>query len=46
MRNMQERVEQLGGHLRVMSSEGGTIIEAQVPLTHMLRPEDSQKESA
>lgn len=46
LRNMQERVEQLGGTLRVMSSDDGTTIDAQVPLTHMLRPQDSQKESA
>lgn len=39
LRNMTERVEQLGGALRVMSSAGGTVIEAQVPLTHMLTPE-------
>ncbi len=46
LRNMQERIEQLGGTLRVMSSNTGTTIDAQVPLTHMLRPQDSQKESA
>ena len=46
LRNMQERIEQLGGSLRVMSSDAGTTIDAQVPLTHMLRPQDTQKESA
>lgn len=46
LRNMQERVEQLGGSLRIVSSDQGTTIDAQVPLTHMLRPQDSQKESA
>ncbi|SHG77674.1 two-component system, NarL family, sensor kinase [Cognatiyoonia sediminum] len=46
LRNMQERIEQIGGSLRVMSSEDGTTIDAQVPLTHMLRPQDPQKESA
>ncbi|MCC1494500.1 cache domain-containing protein [Cognatishimia sp. F0-27] len=40
LRNMQERMDQLGGTLRVLSSRSGTVIEAQVPLTHMLPPED------
>ncbi|WP_411572462.1 cache domain-containing protein [Tropicimonas sp. TH_r6] len=39
LRNMQERIEQLGGQLRIQSSRNGTVIEAQVPLTHMLAPE-------
>ncbi|MGB7261792.1 MAG: cache domain-containing protein [Albidovulum sp.] len=38
LRNMAERMEQLDGHLRISSSRNGTIIEAQVPLTHMLPP--------
>jgi two-component system NarL family sensor kinase len=46
LRNMQERIEQLGGTLRIMSTSKGTIIEAQVPLSHMLRPQDTRKESA
>lgn len=46
LRNMQERVEQLDGSLRVMSTQSGTTIEARVPLSHMLRPEQSQKETA
>ncbi len=50
LRNMQERIEQLGGSLRVLSTgtgrRTGTVIEAQVPLTHMLRPETAKKESA
>ncbi|WP_435312410.1 cache domain-containing protein [Primorskyibacter sedentarius] len=41
LRNMQERMDQLGGTLRVTSSRSGTIIEAQVPLTHMLPPENT-----
>jgi two-component system NarL family sensor kinase len=50
LRNMQERIEQIGGTLRIRSSADGTIIDAQVPLTHMLRPEarnddDSQRKS-
>jgi two-component system NarL family sensor kinase len=47
LRNMQERIEQLDGTLRILSSrgtrsqDGGTVIEAHVPLSHMLPPEDS-----
>jgi two-component system NarL family sensor kinase len=40
LRNMQERMEQLKGSLRVMSTREGTVIEAEVPLTHLLPPED------
>ena len=40
LRNMQERMEQLGGTLRLLDVlGGGTTIEATVPLTHMLPPE-------
>ncbi len=49
MRNMQERIEQLGGTLRVLSTRSGatgTVIEAQVPLTHMLSPQNPLKETA
>ena len=45
LRNMAERIEQLGGTLRVESGATGTTIEAQVPLTHMLNPRD-KKEAA
>ena len=38
LRNMTERMEQLNGSLRVLSSRSGTVIEAQVPLSHMLPP--------
>ncbi|MDW4547923.1 cache domain-containing protein [Defluviimonas sp. D31] len=38
LRNMAERMEQLDGTLRILSSRGGTVIEAQVPLSHMLPP--------
>lgn len=38
LRNMAERVERLDGILRILSSRNGTVIEAQVPLTHMLSP--------
>ncbi|MEH6361442.1 MAG: ATP-binding protein, partial [Amylibacter sp.] len=40
LRNMQERIEQLDGNLRVLSSKTGTVIEATVPLTHLLSPQD------
>lgn len=40
LRNMAERIEQLDGTLRILSSADGTTIEAQVPLSHMLTPED------
>ncbi|MDJ0994094.1 MAG: cache domain-containing protein [Dinoroseobacter sp.] len=49
LRNMAERMEQLGGTLRVMSSEDGTRIEATVPLSHILPPDptaDGQRQSA
>ena len=46
LRNMEERIEQLGGTLRILSSDSGTVIEADVPLTHLLRPGGDAKESA
>ena len=50
LRNMAERMEQLHGTLRVLSSHEGTVIEAQVPLSHMLTPEsggtDRRRETA
>jgi two-component system NarL family sensor kinase len=46
LRNMQERVEQLDGTFRLLSSSSGTEIEAQVPLTHMLPPEGQPRQSA
>ncbi len=46
LRNMQERIEKLDGTLRVLSSKSGTLIEAEVPLTHMLPPESESQESA
>jgi len=39
LRNMQERVDQLDGSLRILSSKSGTVIEAQVPLRHLLPPD-------
>ncbi|MEL6912997.1 MAG: cache domain-containing protein [Pseudomonadota bacterium] len=38
LRNMEERVEKLNGTLRILSSRRGTVIEARVPLSHMLSP--------
>ncbi|SFL88930.1 cache domain-containing protein [Shimia aestuarii] len=40
LRNMQERVEQLDGTLRLFTSRSGTVIVAEVPLTHMLTPQE------
>lgn len=40
LRNMQERVEQLDGALEVHSTKSGTVIEATVPLTHLLPPQE------
>ncbi len=45
LRNMQERIEQLDGTLRILSTKAargassGTVIEARVPLTHLLPPD-------
>lgn len=41
LRNMTERVEQLDGRLRILSSDTGTVIEATVPLSHMLPPDQT-----
>lgn len=38
LRNMAERMEHLDGTLRILSSSSGTVIEATVPLSHMLSP--------
>jgi two-component system NarL family sensor kinase len=53
LRNMQERIEQLDGTLKVLSSQGnghGTTIEAHLPLRHMLPAHtntlDPEKKSA
>ncbi|MEL6208998.1 MAG: ATP-binding protein, partial [Pseudomonadota bacterium] len=40
LRNMQERIEGVDGTLSIHSSREGTVIEAQVPLSRMLPPED------
>jgi two-component system NarL family sensor kinase len=44
LRNMQERIEQLDGTLRILSARSGktgrgTVIEAQIPLSHLLPPQ-------
>ncbi|MDD9979091.1 MAG: cache domain-containing protein, partial [Boseongicola sp.] len=41
LRNMQERIEQLDGTLRCLTSPTGTVIEAEVPLSQLLRPDAS-----
>ena len=46
LRNMQERIEQLDGTLRILSSASGTVIEAEVPLTHLLRPDTASRRTA
>ncbi len=51
MRNMSERVEHLNGTLRVLSTPGSTVVEATLPITHLLsastdKPEPSKKETA
>jgi len=38
LRNMSERMEQLGGTFHIMASQNGTALEARVPLSHMLSP--------
>lgn len=43
LRNMAERMERLDGTLRILSSKTGTVIEATVPLTHMLPPSNKSK---
>ncbi|SEP55064.1 cache domain-containing protein [Thalassovita taeanensis] len=40
LRNMQERIEQLEGTLRILSGRTGTQIEVKVPLSHLLAPKD------
>jgi two-component system NarL family sensor kinase len=42
LRNMAERIEQLDGTLRIFATGSGTVVEAQVPLSHMLKPDRSE----
>jgi len=46
LRNMQERVENLNGSFRILSTKTGTVIEARVPLSHMLPPSQTERKSA
>ncbi len=46
LRNMEERIEQLDGSLRILSSRGtqsGTVIEIRLPLSHLLPPGDEAR---
>ena len=43
LRNMQERIEQLDGTLRIASSPSGTTIEAMLPLSRLLSPREDGK---
>lgn len=43
LRNMQERIDQLDGTLTITSNRTGTLIEAKVPLTHLLPPGDTNE---
>ena len=45
LRNMTDRVEQLGGSLSIDTSPSGTTIRATVPLAHMLPPERRESEA-
>ncbi len=48
LRNMEERAAQLDGTLRILSAKGktGTVIEATVPLTHLLAPQNEAASAA
>ena len=46
LRNMQERMEQLDGSLRILGTPQGTLVEAQVPLSHLLPPQSSGRATA
>ncbi|WP_368187720.1 cache domain-containing protein [Aestuariibius sp. HNIBRBA575] len=41
LRNMAERIEQLGGTFHLISTGPGTVIEALIPLSHMLTPTEN-----
>ncbi|XXK30330.1 cache domain-containing protein [Rhodobacteraceae bacterium nBUS_24] len=45
LRNMMERIEQLDGTIQISSSGAGTTIEAIVPLSHLLPPENKTTEA-
>ncbi len=44
LRNMQERIENLDGELRITSSGSGTIIDVKLPLKHMLKARETLEE--
>ena len=46
LRNMQERIEHLGGQLSITSGPKGTTIEATVPLRHMLKTDLEPRKKA
>ncbi len=46
LRNMQERIENLDGELLITSSAAGTIIQAKLPLKHMLKAQETLEEEA
>ncbi|WP_299731210.1 cache domain-containing protein [uncultured Tateyamaria sp.] len=50
LRNMAERVEQLDGQFRILSSAtgtgGGTVIEVTVPLSHLLPPDPAKPDTS
>lgn len=41
LRNMQERIENLDGELHISSNSSGTIIQAKLPLKHMLKAQET-----
>ena len=45
LRNMQERMEQLGGHVKLSAGPdgAGTVVEATVPLSHLLLPQENNE---
>ncbi|MCP5073823.1 MAG: histidine kinase [Rhodobacteraceae bacterium] len=47
LRNMQERIEHLDGVMRISSTKAGTLIEAHIPLKHILKVQgEKRKETA
>ena len=45
LRNMQERIDQLDGVFTITTGKSGTELMAQVPLTHLLAPENQRDKS-
>ncbi len=44
LRNMQERIENLDGELRITSSASGTVIDVKLPLKHILKAQETLEE--